>query len=66
MKTEPELTKYTKHYCCLYHFTSGKPDKSSTPCFNHVPLGIINPKHTTVARTPKIPPKNMNINSQSH
>lgn len=56
MNKNKELSPYVKRYCCLYHFTNGKLNKDSSPCFNHVPLGIINPEPSTFARKPRETP----------
>jgi len=59
--------QYTnKHYCCLYHFTSGKKEKSSTACNNHVQLGVINPIHLTVSRSSRSPPDNLVVETKKH
>jgi len=50
MKKDKEIASFTKRYCCLYHFTTGKQQKDSSPCFNHVALGVINPLPSTFPR----------------
>ena len=41
-------------------------EKASTPCYNHVKLGIINPIHSTRARIPKPKPAGMQVQSKQY
>lgn len=41
-----------KQYCCLHHYMQGKQTKGTSPCNNHVSLGVINPI-TTLTRQEK-------------
>ena len=65
MKSKENPT-HTKHYCCLYHFTQGKSLKASSPCYNHVQLGVINPLPSSHRRIARPPPSQLQLQSRSY